>query len=312
MSVIVPETGRVLSPSYFVVALDIGGGSVKSGVFSLSGELLSTPETTLIESQGSASRIFDTIAGVIQRELTAVPEAECWRLVVGFPGPFDYARGVCWIRGVEKYDAIFGHDVGAALLNRLPRPPAVIHFINDALAAIVGEAVAGAGRGFTRVLGITLGSGLGSAFLIAGKPVVHAAGVPEGGWLYPCQFEGVPADEKFSTRGLRLRASAAGFDNDDAPALAAKARAGDEVARAVWGGFGADLGRFLSPHARAFGADMVLILGGLSRALPLFNSALQLEVGHLKLCSGQLGARAALEGLKFLSTKSRQGQDEAA
>ena len=298
MFVIKPE-----SAADWIVALDVGGGSVKSNVFPPSGRLLAGPTVTPIASGGSAETILDALAGIIERERARVPHGAVWRAALGFPGPFDYASGVSKIYGVAKYDALFGVNVGAALQGRLRgRPPSELRFFNDALAAVVGEACVGAGCGAARLVGITLGTGLGSAFLMDGRPVEDAerSDVPAGGWLYPCQFEGRSADEIFSTRGVLARASAAGFYGADAPRLVLLAEGGDERAQMFWAHFGADLGRFLRPYLDAFAADRLVVMGGLAAGWKFFGPALRAELGdHTAECGG-LGALAALEGLRDL------------
>jgi glucokinase len=284
-----------------VVALDVGGGSVKSGVFAPSGRLVGGTRATPIASGGAADEILATLAAVIERERAQAPAGARWRAALGFPGPFDYTAGVSRIRGVAKFEALFGCEVGAALRERLRGwPPLELRFFNDALAAIVGETRAGAGRGVERVVGITLGTGLGSAFLIGGRPVDDGAGVPAGGWLYPCEHYGRASDEIFSTRGVRARAEAAGLGGLDAPALVARAEGGDEAARRFWAEFGADLGRFLRPHLEAFAAERLLVLGGLAAGWTFFGGALRGELGGRSAARGELGARAALEGLRGL------------
>jgi glucokinase len=288
----------------WIVALDVGGGSVKSGVFAPTGRLVAAPTATPIASGGDAEEILGTLAGVMVLERAKVPGGAAWRAALGFPGPFDYARGVSRIRGVAKFEALFGRDVGAELRERLrDGPPGELRFFNDALAAIVGEAREGAGRGAARVVGVTLGTGLGSAFLVAGRPVGEAApeaGVPAGGWLYPCPHDGRAADEIFSTRGLRARMEAAGLAGWDAPRLLAEAGSGEAKARRQWAEFGAELGRFLRPHLLAFGAERVVVLGGLAEGWPFFGPALRGELGGVRAERGELGARAALEGLRAL------------
>ena len=112
---------------------------------------------------------------------------------------------VCLIEGVEKYGAIHGVDIRADLQARLHLRDLPILFRNDAEAAVVGEARYGAGRDYRRLIGVTLGTGCGSAFLEDGLPVTKGPGVPPNGWLYPVLFRGIRADDLFSRRGLEAR-----------------------------------------------------------------------------------------------------------
>ena len=83
-------------------------------------------------------------------------------VALAFPGPFDVARGRAPIRGLHKFDSIYGLELRPLLADRISRPDLRIGFARDSEAAGVGEATFGAGRGGGRVLTITLGTGLGS------------------------------------------------------------------------------------------------------------------------------------------------------
>jgi glucokinase len=97
----------------------------------------------------------------------------------GFPGPFDYEAGICLIEGVEKYGALYGVNIRDAIRTRLDLGDLPILFRNDAEAAVVGETRYGAGRNYPRVIGVTLGTGCGSAFLVDGVLTLdpHAQGI---------------------------------------------------------------------------------------------------------------------------------------
>ena len=87
---------------------------------------------------------------------------------VALPGPFDYAHGIALYGGVGKFDALYGMDMGAALREALPGPPGQVVFLNDAHAFLLGEWRFGAARGHSRCAGVTLGTGIGSAFMVDG------------------------------------------------------------------------------------------------------------------------------------------------
>lgn len=261
-----------------VLALDVGGTSVKSAMVA-NGALLSEVSRTPIPSQAPAPELLQAFRDI----LAGYPQAEA--LALAFPGPFDYAGGVCRVQGLEKFGSLYGLNLAEALSDGRP-----VRFCNDAEAAIVGEARQGAGVGFRRLLGITLGTGLGSAFVVDGKPVTSGPGVPPQGWLYDQPVGGGIADETFSIRGLKRRAQAAGLPASDPAEI---------QDMALWQAFGTDLGHFLAPFAEWFQAEAVLVLGGISGAYPLFGEALNLVLGGLA-CSGQLGGAAPLLGAASL------------
>ena len=113
---------------------------------------------------------------------------------------------------------------------RLGREDLAIGFCNDAEAAIVAEALHGAGRPFERVLGITLGAGLG-ACLVAGDAIVESCAGVVPGELYRQSFGIATADDAFSDRGLRARLGGADpASTPDADALGAFAAFGADLA----------------------------------------------------------------------------------
>ncbi len=75
-----------------------------------------------------------------------------------------------------------------------------MRFLNDATSFAVGEAWLGEGRGFQKVVVVTLGTGFGSAFVEDGVPVVSGDEVPKEGCLWHLPFKEGIADDYFSTR----------------------------------------------------------------------------------------------------------------
>ena len=290
----------------WIIALDVGGSSVKSGL--IDPDWLSDPPepfpaaqvhstTTPVQTEAAAPIVLGALAGIIRAEMAKAGDRPVLGAGFGFPSPFDYARGICLIDHVYKYQALYGMDVGAALRAELGMPELAINFRNDAEAAIVAEAVYGAGRSFRRVIGLTLGTGLGSSFVVDGVRQTDGPGVParSGGFLFPEPYRDATADDFFSTRGLLKRLQ------DADPALAsvadgaARANAGDAVITSVFSGWGADLGAFLAGYAADFQPEVVVLLGGIARAFNLFAPSLGAAVGVPALPSA-LGETAALFG----------------
>jgi glucokinase len=296
------------TPSARAIALDVGGTSVKSALVAQGGCVIGEPTITPVDSSGGAEGILGTFAQIIRTHLVQAQTSDVVGVALGFPGPFDYAAGVCLIEGVEKYGAIHGVDIRAALQARLLLRDLPILFRNDAEAAVVGEARYGACRDHGRLIGVTLGTGCGSAFLVDGLPVTSGPGVPPNGWLYPVLFRGMRADDTFSRRGLEARLQAAGVTERNVKAATAAARAGNARARQVFESFGADLGSFLNSHAVAFRAEAVLVLGRIAGAMDLFGPFLR-QVLSVPALPGERGPEAALLGaadlLFFHSSEGR-------
>jgi glucokinase len=281
--------GLTMSPRRPVLALDVGGTSVKSAIVGPSGRLAGPPQRTPIDSTASADAVIDTLAGVVDALAPAAGPAIAG-VAVAFPGPCDYERGVPGRHDDGKFAALAGVDLPGELRRRLGREHLPIGFCNDAEAAIVAEALYGAGRPFERVLGITLGAGLG-ACLVAGDAIVEACAAVVPGELYRRPFGAATADDVFSDRGLRARLGGAD-----------PASARDDDARRAFAAFGADLGAFLAPSTEILRADGVIVAGGIAAAFALFGPSLEaalpvaVRAGELRVAAGLIGAAHALNG----------------
>ena len=254
-----------------MLALDVGGSSVKAGLVQ-SGRLLSEVTRHPIESQAEKAVVLRAFHDLIN----GYERAQA--LAFAFPGPFDYDGGVCRIQGLSKYGELYGVDLRKELSGGRPTT-----FVNDAEAAIVGEARFGAGQSYARVLGVTLGTGLGSAFVVGGTAVADR-------WLYSEPVGDTIADEVFSIRGLRARARRWGLVEVEPEQIK------DPV---LWREFGTELGLFLRPFATDFGAEAVLVLGGISGSFERFGATLQEQL-EIPVAPGELGPAAPLLGAAAL------------
>jgi predicted NBD/HSP70 family sugar kinase len=277
-----------MAPRRPVLALDVGGTSVKSAIVGPSGDLARPPRRTPIDSAGSADELLDALAGIVDA-LAPTAGPAIAGVAIAFPGPCDYEHGVPGHHHDGKFAALAGVDLRGELRRRLGREGLAIGFCNDAEAAILAEALRGAGRPFERVLGVTLGAGLG-ACLVAGDAIVEPYGAVVPGELYRQPFGAASADDAFSDRGLRARL--AGAD---------PASARDDDALRAFAAFGADLGAFLAPWTEVLRADAVVVAGGIAGAFALFGPALQAALavparaGELGVAAGLIGAAHALD-----------------
>lgn len=223
-----------------------------------------------LPADGTADEIVDRIAFCGR----SLPEPPRGRWAVALPGPFDYAAGVARYEGVGKFDALCGLDLGRALLARLPGATG-INFLNDAVAFALGEAAYGASAGHERSVGITLGTGVGSAFLAGGRPVTDGPLVPPQGRADLIRCDGVPLEEGVSRRAvIRAYREATGQERD-VREIAALARRGDAVAtRVVKGAFGL-LGRALGPWLAHFRPTVVVVGGAMTGSWDVLGPAVR-------------------------------------
>jgi glucokinase len=214
---------------------------------------------------------------------------------LAMPGPFDYAAGVSWMR--HKLPYLYGIDLREALAATFGWQARQVHFVNDAAAYLLGEVGAGAARDVTRVVGITLGTGIGSAFAVDGRIVTECFGVPPGGEIWNLPYKDRTVEDFLSTRAIRQAYRERTGQDREVSTIAAIA-AEDQAAGEVFTEFGRHLGLALRSLLCEFAPDVVVLGGGISRSARLFLPAaeLQLEGLGFELRVSTLGDHAPLVG----------------
>jgi glucokinase len=253
-----------------VGALDIGGTHVTGGRVHI--------ESRAVEAGTRVRVSFPPDAGSevnrVVEAAVAIAGPELRRLGVAAPGPFDYAVGISRI--THKLPGLYGVDLRRELGSALDL--AEIVFLNDAEAFVLGEWWAGAARGQDRVVGITLGTGLGSAFLEHGRFVRSDPRVPADGALYTLAFRGAPVEETVSRQALLDRYGA----DSDVEQIAALARAGEGRARSVFDELVVDLAEFLAPTLEAFAPTCLVVGGSIARAWDLLGPVLEQQLAAFR------------------------------
>jgi glucokinase len=174
--------------------------------------------------------------------------------------------------GVGKFGALHGVDVGDALRRQISPRPASVRFLNDADAFVLGEWSHGAARGVARCAGLTLGTGIGSGWLVDGAVV--DPGDPPGGRIHRLSVSGHPLEDTVSRRGIRRAyAAAGGSATADVREIADLARGGDGRARRVLDDAFVTLGRVVGSCLSGFRADVLVIGGSMAASWDLLAPA---------------------------------------
>ena len=254
-----------------IAALDIGGTHVSAArVDAASGVLdAATRRTLQLPLAGSRAELLDPIL----RATVAVSGPDTDAVGVAAPGPFDYERGICRLR--HKLAALYGVDLRAEIASAIGLADrGRVRFVNDADAFLLGEWWAGAARGHARAVGITLGTGLGSAFLEDGRILEAGRGVPPAGSLHLVPWRGAPVEDVISRRGL-LERYGARANELDVEQIAERARSGEPRAGETFAEVMATLAEFLLPWLRAFAPTCLVVGGSIARAWDLIEPHLR-------------------------------------
>ncbi|MFE6076310.1 ROK family protein [Paenibacillus sp. NPDC057886] len=284
------------------IAIDAGGTFLKGAVVLSDGNLL--PQLYVKRSSRSDSSAYEIAANLVDviQELAAAYFAYMQQLssVKGtrasfpnfhigfaFPGPFEYDTGVSRIQGLNKYEQLYEVNLKTLLRSELtalaskgsaPKwmtqlAAADIRFGNDAALFALGVS-----RLFPqeRLLCLTLGTGLGSAFVENRSIVSGKWGIPDSGMLYAEQYNGGTVDNLFGSRGILALADShdARRQGEDVYHLAIAARQGNSSAIRVWQLYGQRLGEMLRPYVAEFRATRLILGGQIAETHDLFGGTL--------------------------------------
>lgn len=254
-----------MQSSSFVLTYDVGGSHVNAGLCRLA-------DLRVLRVAGAdlhAVSSFEEFADLLYRlgREAAAEETDIAGASLAVPGPFDCVAGVSQME--HKLTYLYGKSLRNALAERFGWTPDRLRFLNDACAYLLGEVGAGSVKGAHRAAGLTLGTGVGSAFAVDGHAVVAGDGVPPGGeiWNYP--YAGGTVEDLISTRRIKADYAALTGEDKDVAAIAADA-AKDAAARQVFEDFGLHLGNVLRDVIAPFHPNMVVLGGGISRSSQLF------------------------------------------
>jgi glucokinase len=230
--------------------------------------------------------------------------------MLAVPGPFDLKAGVSLMR--HKLPYIYGVDLRTGLAARFGWQPSQVRFLNDADAYLLGEIGAGAARGFRRAVGLTLGTGIGSAFAVDGRLVTEGPGVPHGGEIWNLPYRGGIVEDFVSSRAIVGNYERRTGARREVVDLAAAVPA-DEAAREAFQEFGQHLGEVICTLLAEFRADVIVLGGGISRSPHLFLPTVQagLVDSPAQLRISELKDRAALVGCGVAAFQSADGSPDA-
>ena len=264
----------------YCFGIDIGGTTVKCGLFLTTGELCEKWEIkTRTENGGKA--ILPDVAVAIQSKMgeKGIAKEQVTGVGVGVPGPVVKEREV-----TVAVNLHWGHTMLAdeleTLLGGIP-----VKVGNDANVAALGEMWKGGGEGTKNLIMATLGTGVGGGIIIDGKIITgsHGAGGEIGhACVEPTETETCNCGNKGC---LEQMASATGIvrlakrildENTEVTVLkkdriSAKSvfdayKAGDKVAARIVDKFAGYLGNALAVFACVVDPEIIVIGGGVSKA----------------------------------------------
>lgn len=265
--------------SKYVFGVDLGGTTVKMGLFTDGGEVLDKWEIVTIKDDNGARILPDIAQSVLKKkEEKNIADADVIGVGIGVPGPVDS-------KGVIYKAANLGWDVFnvSETLGKLVGFP--VKAGNDANVAALGEMWMGGGKGFESLVMVTLGTGVGGGIIVEGKLLAGSTGA--GGEIghirvNDCETETCGCGKKgcleqyASATGVVRLAKRRLLKDDKASVLRNKeidckavwdaVKEGDEVAVEIANEFGVILGKGLAAIGCVVNPEAFVIGGGVSKA----------------------------------------------
>lgn len=251
----------IMQTSFMTLGIDLGGTQIRAARILPHGRVdgyVVSMETRAGFLPGEA--IYERIRQAAQQ---AIGEEEIAAVGIGSTGPLDINRGMTL--DCNNLPSLQYFPLCERLAADLGKP---VFLNNDANALILGEAAVGAGQGKSRVLGLTLGTGLGAA-LVVDLHVVRGARDNAGEiWTAP-YGDGIIEDVLSGTGVQNMYASLTG-KNLQGREIARLAREGDPQALSVWERFADALGFTLSWTVNMDDPDIVVLGGSVVASADLF------------------------------------------
>jgi len=228
-----------------------------------------------INSWGTADEIIDACSAVIQHALTS-NQMEINRIGIAMPGPFDYEQGIAYIKNNKKHEALYGLNVKEMLAAKLNIPAANIRMLNDAACFLKGEVFVGVAEGHQSVIGLTLGTGLGTAKL--------SHGIAEDAELWQSPFLDSIAEDYLSERWFLKRYYELSRMNVlDVKELATFYKKSNTV-KNIFKEFAHNLATFTANFVRAENPEIIVLSGDIAiKAADYFLPAFKTQLAKLDI-----------------------------
>ena len=254
----------------YVFGVDIGGTTVKLGLFDTEGNVLDKWEIpTRTEEDGF--KILPDIADSIRDKMKLIDKASVMGVGVGAPGPID-GEGIVH-RAVNLGWGTFSVKNTLEELLNIP-----VMAGNDANVAALGEMWMGGGQGYKDLIVVTLGTGVGGGIINNGKILTGAMGAAgEIGHIHVndseeeiCGCGNRGCLEQYSSANQLLEASSKDSvlrqGEVSAKTVFDAVKARDPLAVEVAEKFGKYLGDALAAVAGVVNPEAIVIGGGVSKA----------------------------------------------
>ena len=296
----------------YYLGIDIGGTAVKLGIVNETGAVLSKAEES-VSLDGYQTPVLTTVLKAARAFLTTqqIPVENLTGIGVSATGQIDSRAGT--VAGTcGNLPNYIGSPIKVELEKAFGLPVTVA---NDANCMTLGEVWVGGAKGYTDVIGVTLGTGVGGGILTGGRLLEGARGL--GGELghyrthaldgVPCTCGAVGCWERYAATTALVRA--ASKENPawkDGRVIFAAAESGNETVLRLLDAWTDEIAQGLAGMVHIFNPQLILIGGGVSAqqkllidpvaakvrasVMPAFAQGLEIRAAQLHNDAGMVGA----------------------
>lgn len=264
----------------YAFGVDIGGTTVKIGLFDRDGSVLDKWEIPTVKDNEGTSILPDVAQSLLDKmKQKGIAQEELMGIGVGAPGAVD---GDGNLVGGAVNLGWKPFNIPEALNAYIDVP---VKAANDANVAAYGEMWQGGGKGYSNMVAVTLGTGVGGGIITDGRILTGATGGGgEIGHIHindeeteACGCKNKGCLEQYASATGIVRLAKRRLERDDAPSVlrdgtvSAKTvfdavKAGDAVAIEIAEQFGMYLGKGLANVANVVNPEIFVIGGGVSKA----------------------------------------------
>ena len=294
------------------LAIDIGGTAVKLGLVDETGAVLAKAEES-VNFDGYQTPVLTTVLNAAKAFAAAqdLSPAVLEGVGVSATGQIDSRKGI--VAGTCGNFPNYIHSPIKAELEALFGLPVTV--ANDANCMTLGEVWVGGAQGYTDVIGLTLGTGVGGGILTGGRLLEGARGLGgELGHYRTHALDGVPCTcgaagcwERYAATTALVRAAQAKNPTwDNGRAIFAAAEAGDPTVLGLLDAWTDEIAQGLAGMVHIFNPQLILIGGGVSAqqkllidpiaakvrasVMPAFAEGLEIRAAQLHNDAGMVGA----------------------
>ncbi|HBV15551.1 ROK family protein [Chryseobacterium carnipullorum] len=255
------------------VGIDIGGSHITMAqVDPEKREIISaTYVREHVDSFGPKETIFSAWISAIEKVTHDLVKSE---LIIGIamPGPFDYENGISLMQQ-GKFIDIYQVNIKNELAERLSIYKDQIHFVNDAGAFLEGEVFGGCVRDYKRIFGVTLGTGLGTAF--------YNGEVASDEDLWDSPFKDSICEDYLATRWFVNHYKAlTGREISGTKDLLDQS---EEIQTKIFEDYADSFADFIVKYVRNYEPEVLVIGGNIAKVYPYFKKRLNQHLEEYKI-----------------------------